>query len=136
MPKAEFWAQNPPLPPRSNTFNGEQCDPFELVRNESKKEEDVDWLNDELAQLIEQHAPKEADIDLSTGKVDIVALKNSAESLFKERRTFANFYQFKQFACKWAAAWGTHLSTYGNELRCFYVPRSQTTQSLPRSFSL
>lgn len=125
MSQADFWTNNPPLPPRDNTFNGEQCDPFELVREKRKKEDDIDWLNDDLVKLIEQHAPKEADIDQSTGKVDTTALQASGESLFRARRTFVNFYQLKQFASKWAAAWGTHLSTSsGYELHCFYVERS------------
>jgi hypothetical protein len=129
MSQAEFWIQNPPLPPRSNTFNGEQCDPFELVKNGIKKEEQLDWLNDELVKLIEQHAPKESDIDVSTGKVDIVALQNSGQSLIKARRTFANFYQLKQFARKWSAAWGIHLSTWGLELRCFFAERTHRQEN-------
>lgn len=125
MSQSDFWAVNPPLPPRKNTFNGEQWDPFELVSMKHKKEDEVDWLHDDLVKLVEEHAPKPTDINQSTGKVDREALKASGESLFQAQRTFANFYQLKQFASLWAAAWGTHLSTQaGFELHCFYVKRS------------
>jgi hypothetical protein len=125
MPSTDWWTQHPPPQPSKVLWNGQECDPFDLVDNGTKKADEIDWLNEDLRELASTHSPKEADID-ENGNVDISAMETSGTQLFQTQKSFINFYQFKQFADLWACAWGTQLGTHsGTQLHCFFKKQSE-----------
>jgi hypothetical protein len=130
------------VPPVSD----EGKDPYEIVDNVDttdlsaqmavKKVGDVcralDWVPTELKQLIDEHRPKDSDIDME-GCVNKDRLNEEATKLFtklQKESTFCNFYQFQQAVNRFGDAWGFVVSTQsGSQLVCFYGKSSRGTEN-------
>ena len=85
----------------------------------------INWLPKELTDIIDAHRRTDNDVD-ETGKVDREKLTATANKLFdtvkQSKIGFVNFYQFKQFALRFADHWGFHLVTTNNfQMQCFYA---------------
>lgn len=91
----------------------------------------VDWVPDDLKQLVDAHCPKDSDID-KDGNVNKQRLKEEATKLFtklKSESTFCNFYQLAQVVKRFGDAWGFVVSMQsGLQLVCFYGKSSRKDQ--------
>jgi hypothetical protein len=91
----------------------------------------VDWVPDDLKQLVDAHCPKDSDID-KDGNVNKQRLKEEATKLFtkvKSESTFCNFYQLAQVVKRFGDSWEFAVSTQsGLQLVCFYGKSSRKDQ--------
>jgi hypothetical protein len=94
----------------------------------SKASDEIDWIPQHLKDLIDQHRPKDGDIDAS-GNANKARLTEEAEKLFgkiQKDMVFVNFYQLKQMVQRFAGYWGFFVITQNNtQLTCFFAESSR-----------
>jgi hypothetical protein len=86
----------------------------------------VNWLSEELIEIVGQYVPKDGDIDPYSGESDKIKISNAASAMFihVNDRTFCNIYQLKQLVQHFASAWGFQVRTANSwQLHCSYGKR-------------
>jgi hypothetical protein len=86
----------------------------------------VNWVPNELVEILESNAPKAGDID-ENGRSDPKKLEAAMHKVFKTVPTFCNMYQLKQFSLCFGEQWGFRVATNGTyQLHCcFASPRKK-----------
>jgi hypothetical protein len=94
----------------------------------TKASGDIDWLPQHLKDRVDQHRPKEGDINMG-GYVKKCRLSEEAKKLFEQLQNeiaFVNFYQLKQMLQRFAGYWGFTVSTQDSlNLVCFFTKTSR-----------
>jgi hypothetical protein len=95
-------------------------------KRSQKRNQDEDYLTEDLKKEVDECSPMEGDRDQETGCLSaagLLRLKNICEILFEKGRIFRNVYELDQFAKRLASKWYFHVVRQSFSLACHYKPR-------------
>jgi hypothetical protein len=124
MPTHDYFQLYPPPQPDLVEVDGELRDPLEVIDENIKSVDDIEWLTADLRERLRANTPQPE--DFNNGHLNITVdkskLKAASEAAFKDLKTFCNFYQLKEYANYFASSWGFLLTTQNNfSLHCFFA---------------